>query len=1811
MERVLLYSSQRGRGAERSNGSALIETVVALPLLLLITLSTVQWGLIYQAKSSLEYAALMAARAGSVAHADIAAVRDGLARGLLPLYSPPKNAAGALRTMTGRVLPDVERHTRIRILNPTVEAFDDFAEINADGVAEIPNRDLHRRPTDPGPRSGMPIQDANLLKVEVLYGYRLEVPLVGALIARIARHWQRDGDARAMLADRRLPILASAVVRMQSAARENNFMISRDGTTPGRVLAGDGTAGGSGPGSGGPTDPGSGQGGEPQSPPGGWSPVALRTVPYRPSPAPIPAPGQERGPGGAGSGGVPPIVDDPGAGDFPMCQASPHLAAVSPAQPSQQVGNPIHVVTGNKYQREVDLNPLPGELGLHFERHYNSRVQHLRPMGYGWRHSYDATVSAKRDGSVLLHQADGRAIVFQRGYGSPAIPTPTPQAAATAQRVSYPPPAPDSGLRLSALRVEDGELEMLQGRRGYVWHWRGGRTLHFDARGRLRRIQAPGGASTTLSYDPDGRLVQVRDPQLRSLQLFYDRHQRLVRTTDPGGLHTDYGYDAHNNLLSVHYADGTVRKYHYEDPGDPHNLTGITDARGVRFATYRYDEHDRAVLSTHADGADKVALQYEAGRTLVTDAQGQTSTYHTALDNNVPRVTRINGPGCTPCEAADLAYMYNARSQLTAVWDKRGRGKRYSYDFRGRLTRIDELGTNGEQRSLARYYYAGGSHRLASVERPGVDPETPHRVTFRFDGHGRLTKLIESGSRPFMGDSNQVQRYEPITRATSYRYSGGVLAAIDGPREDVTDITRLSYDRLSRLVGVQPPSGPAYRVREYDVYGRPKQVQFGEMMPTLLNYDARGRLIKLQRGDLAVSYRYDPDGRLKALQGSDGIAYQAWYDRAGRLLGLGDASNSQLLLLRDHAGAVRGVSSHDGKGTLLRAVYHQVRPSIEPAGEKAFRLAHLPRALSTPGETLETDAFGMLTAIVHADGGRTEIDATTAGRVAEIINVRGHRTRYHYDDFGNRIATSSPDTGLSVFGYDAAGNRTYTRNANGREIRVEYDALGRPVRQRDNDGTTTYQYAQGRLREIRHPVSPERFQYDAWGRLVDHTRELGGRHFRTRYEYEERSGRLHGQTLPDGQVLRYHYQEKTGALRAITRRDLIGQTTIVGELQHQPFGPVTDFVHGNGLGTRVRYGRNGRLMGLDTEQVQRLTYTYDEHGAITGIRRNGSEEQYDYDNAGRLVSATLGRRHFTYRYDPAGNRLQKTVRSTDLLYNTEYVYLDANNRLQNRKASSQTGYQYDRAGNPLRIGARTYRYNDRNRPIEWRAQGQLRAQYGYNAWGERVSKVVHRNGKRTHSYFLYDRNRLSAEIDGHGRVVAQYIYLGDRPVAKLEGRRIYHIHSDHLGTPRAVTDRDGAVVWAADYDPFGRARVRIQKIDLPLRLPGQYEDPESGTHYNYFRDYDPDTGRYLTPDPIGLAGGPNIFAYADGNPVKWADPWGLYLVAFDGTWNDRAAMLGHESNVALFDVLYLTTVGDTYYVDGVGTDNLLDKFLGGAFGAGGRHRIDEAVESLITHLATSDDRNIDIIGFSRGAAMAREFANRITGMAARNEISQPFRIRFLGLFDTVGSFGIPGNSCDIGYDLSIPRSVEFAAHAIALNEHRPFFPLSSIEPRAGLRGSDATRVEQGFLGAHSDIGGGYADGDLSDVALNWMVEQARRAGVPLGELPMERRQVDNSVLHDERSFLGKLTNTDRDVYYPNDPDWTPPREDLFEEYEDYLKSHRSEAEKTRDHPDYPVLQPFIPQGAESSRIDMELYGEWLEENRGVRMGGWSAGSIRP
>ena len=264
---------------------------------------------------------------------------------------------------------------------------------------------------------------------------------------------------------------------------------------------------------------------------------------------------------------------------------------------------------------------------------------------------------------------------------------------------------------------------------------------------------------------------------------------------------------------------------------------------------------------------------------------------------------------------------------------------------------------------------------------------------------------------------------------------------------------------------------------------------------------------------------------------------------------------------------------------------------------------------------------------------------------------------------------------------------------------------------------------------------------------------------------------------------------------------------------------------------------------------------------------------YGYDAADRLTSAqnpTLADEMFTY--DAVGNRKTDATTGT-----TEWQY-DERDRLLSDGA---TAYDYDANGSLIfetedSTIQRRYEYDIEGRlAVVKDANDALIAEYRYDPQGRRVSKTV--SGETI--YFLYAEEGLIAEYDAQGNVIAQYGYspgsgYGTSPLWTQQDGAYAYYHRDHLGTPQLLTDQSNQILWAGQSLAFGEVTEAVNVVENRLRFPGQYFDFETGRHYNYFRDYDPTTGRYVQSDPIGLRGGLNTYGYVLNNPISLVDPSG-------------------------------------------------------------------------------------------------------------------------------------------------------------------------------------------------------------------------------------------------------------------------------------------------------------------------------------------------
>ncbi|MBQ0758888.1 MAG: RHS repeat-associated protein [Zhongshania sp.] len=1228
----------------------------------------------------------------------------------------------------------------------------------------------------------------------------------------------------------------------------------------------------------------------------------------------------------------------------------------------------------------------------------------------------------------------------------------------------------------------------------------------------------------------------------------------------------------------------------------------------------RYTRNERGLIEQQEEGLSKLGGQWlpEEG------ARRVEQQWHLAL----PLVTQVT-----------------YRTYINGQWQAYLR-QQYDYSDTGRLlTRTDTdlsqqsepYSTYGEQRSWTYSYHfvQGDLAEPTKVEINGPLPAQP-------DGSDDITRIAYN--------------------------SEGLIQSITNPLGQTTQIT--AYNRHGQLSAAEFPNGIQVSLT-YDPYHHIDTLtrRGGDLTETLdLDIDRNGLLHKLTL----------PDGSWQQFDYNAARQLVGVVNHRGEMLSITPSPVSgqwQGQIVYDiHGLPVRQFDRQlDSLGRVI-SVLGQYGQRTDIRYTKGGQLLSMQKKGNDQPYLQQYDALGRLTQTLDALQGKTMFEYSLQGRVASINNDEGHQTRYFYNGFGDLVMMQSPDTGVLLHYYDLAGNKIRTQGGAtladagsasavteyrydlvSRLIAIDYPDTGNDVAYSYDGTDAEHGQGIGQLTHIKDASGTIDYTYDTLGRLANEARAftLNGQttNFSVGYHYN-RKGLLDYIQLPNGDRQRFSYDRERVSKIYYERTGF--RQTIIDRVIYALGDTPAAWRYGNGAEASASYDREGRLtqLGLKNAQADDLmwqqSYHYDTRNQIELIDTRGvagePSTHYRYDALARLVEEKPTEDRLPareYKYDAVGNRVAQGLSLGDQQAGISSDYSVKSSRIE---TYGDTQFLLSENGNTLMESHprrdRRYVYNQTNQLVAVYVNQQLKATYAYNSLGQRTHKLAMTEQGAKHTVFHYNYDgQLLGETEWSPKDGVQshrfYLWWQRMPVAMIDQHGdqepiITYVHSDHLNTPRLATNQKQQVVWQWQSDAFGVGLTDEDpdgdgtSTSLNLRFAGQYFDAESGLHYNYHRYYDPETGRYTQSDPIGLMGGANTFAYAMANPVANTDPWGLFLFAFDGTGND-------QSNPATFtNVTHLANYysrgysrNDLFYQRGVGTDGTVwDDVLGGGAGLGSRQRINDALDQIgILVENGSWDRVIDIVGFSRGAAAAREFANDVferidsDGWGGLVTECSPINIRFMGLFDTVGSMGLAGNSADLGYDFSIDSRIGHVAQAVALNEHRFLFPLSSVSPVAGASITSGSVVERGFIGAHADVGGGYADSDLSDVALQWMYQQAVGAGVNLGALSAEHQAVTNPIIHDERradGFMGAIhpNNGDRAIYYPNDPFATTERKCAHQVNKGRCVQWEpvDPAERQKTAPQFPDLSGMINenyQGNQRGTVDMEGYRAWLKENVGI------------
>ncbi len=925
-------------------------------------------------------------------------------------------------------------------------------------------------------------------------------------------------------------------------------------------------------------------------------------------------------------------------------------------------------------------------------------------------------------------------------------------------------------------------------------------TYTYDVNGQVLTTDGPRtdvSDVTTFSFDAAGNLTTITNALGHVTQIAaYDVHGNPLTVVDSNGLTTTLAYDDRQRLASRTVGTETMT-YEYDGAGQ---LTKVTLPDGS-FLAYTYDAaHRLTAIQDNLGNRINYTLDPMANRTRedVFDPANQLARTLSRVYSNLNRLTQEIG-GTNPA-AQITGYGYDNQGNVTSITDPLSRVTANAYDALNRLKQVTDP-ANG----VTAYGY-DGLDQLTSV----TDPRSS-ATGYAVDGLGNLAAQLS-----------------PDTGATANTHdaAGNLLTSTDAKGQS----TSYAYDALNRLTRITYNQATGTQLKQVD-YAYDQGANGIGRLTSLTETSASGGVLQ------TTTFKYDEKGRMlsetRAIGGQTYVTSYA-YDAAGRMTGMSYPSGRTVSYGLDPLGRINRIETTGGGTTQVVVQDVAYHPFGAPTGLTFGNLQSHVRAF---------DLDGRVASHTVADQTKTlSFDAASRITRIESEGAPTNFASYGYDALDRLTTTVLPTSALG-FGYDAVGNRltkstggstdTYAYSPTGNRLASITGASGTRSYAHDangsitGDGLNTYGYdARGRLVSAVSAAGTTSYQVNAVGQRVRKTSPLGD----TVFHYDGQ-GRLIAESSAAGTPIREYLWLADQPVAVATYPSASG-----GQCPAQPILDTSD--------TFVAFARRERMEVHSGRPGERGW----EWGLGTNTR--------DFDATARAdLDWVSGKPYgFVLTYDGAGNA-RVTVRdgASELFTLTWTGGMDVGNALKFMVKS------------PAGIGAGN-RIDVLITGIDGQPVSDTLATAGNNAFSQ--VERVYAGASLQNGYSLEGTvtltftknypprgNRLDFTVTA-GQVACQGPAQAGPPT-------LHYVHADHLSTPRVVTNEAQQVVWRwENQEPFGRSLPEdnpsgLGVFEFNLRFPGQYHDAETGLSYNYFRDYDPQTGRYVQSDPIGLAGGMN------------------------------------------------------------------------------------------------------------------------------------------------------------------------------------------------------------------------------------------------------------------------------------------------------------------------------------------------------------------
>lgn len=826
---------------------------------------------------------------------------------------------------------------------------------------------------------------------------------------------------------------------------------------------------------------------------------------------------------------------------------------------------------------------------------------------------------------------------------------------------------------------------------------------------------------------------------------------------------------------------------------------------------------------------------------------------------------------------------YNAFGQPTKVVDPNGNTITHTYDYSANLLPVTEtVAANDAPLSLQKdYTWKGGD--LQRLPTAIVFNNAPYEAfQYQSSNPNDLTQY----SIGYV-DTNSGKAYYRWFWNYTYN-SNNLLATASAPVFTDKGVMAYTYNDSGQLATITNPLKQVVKIGSYNANGRPTSITDVNGNAHTFTYNQDDQLLTASLVGAKRTFTYDKNGKLASYTDADGVVTDFAINYWGHLTqvtdGLGNTDSFTL--------------NSQGKPTQETIVDKATGDTVFKQSATYDGFNRLKTLVDATGDTttFTYDAAGNIATITDAKGNKNSLSYNAQNNLAGNENALSNSIKYTYDPMGNvesvtdfdgnkttytytplnQLATiTSPTSGKTSYSYDpTTGLLTTATDADSHKWTYTYDAVGRLATITSGSEVLTFGYDHG-TNGIGHLTSVTStskanltFAYNPFGSVTQIQATDAGASHDVTYAYTD-AQRIKSITYPDGKVVNYAY-DKTGHVSGMT----LGTAAIASDITYMPFGPLKSLTFGNGAVLARTYNQNYQLTHQTVGNVDDDSYAYDKDGNITTFTNAKTPQlskTYTYDAINRVIGVKSSLDDITYTYDANDNRLTQINGGKTTTYT--YTPTKSDHLTAVTTGSDKQTVVPDADGNITQFGNDKFTYNAFDQ-LATANTAHGSATYTYNGLGQQVIKTV--GGKDT--IFVYGQfGKLLETISP--TATTDFVYLYGQPVAMVQGDTVYYYISNAQGTPQYLTDKSANLPWQANIRPFDVfPNVNTNSVKQPLRFPGQVADTTTGYIYKNARDYVPTLGRYLQPDPLGLAGSyNNLYSYAFQNPVNFSDPSGLSI----------------------------------------------------------------------------------------------------------------------------------------------------------------------------------------------------------------------------------------------------------------------------------------------------------------------------------------------